>query len=189
MLDETQKREILAMVAIGGNLAMAAQYIGVHVASVRAEQRHDPGFAERLQKSELRSEVSFLKAIQAAAGDPKQWRAAAWALERLYPERYGRRAPKTIPLERMQELMSQTIDIIAAEVPVKRHREQLQRRLREFVKQIPSCETRKRSKTTSPHAQRRRSRRNPTAARLPARDRPSAGSNRNDQQCAPQQDC
>lgn len=165
-----QKREILGLVAMGCALPMAAQYIGRHTAGIRAEMRHDPAFAEKVQKTELRSEVNFLKAVHAAAEKPAQWRAAAWALERLYPERYGRRAPKTIPLERLREIMSQTIDIIAAEVPVKKHREQLQQRLREFVQQFPTGSKIKRGslkpgKNKSHDAQRSASRRKPATAK------------------------
>ena len=44
--------------------------------------------------------------MSAAAQDPKQWRAAAWALERLYPERYGRRKPGTITHEQLFQLIA-----------------------------------------------------------------------------------
>ncbi|MDZ4819586.1 MAG: hypothetical protein SGJ20_11490 [Planctomycetota bacterium] len=124
--------KICAMLAVGGTLSMAAQFTGCHVASIRAELRYNPEFAERLKKAELRSEIGFLKSIHAAAND-QQWRAAAWALERLFPDRYAKRPPRTVSLDELTELTKQITEAIVSEVPAKLYRQRLQQRIEELL--------------------------------------------------------
>lgn len=136
-LDAAKRREICAILSVGGTRAMAATYVGCATATIRATARRIPEFAEQLRKTELGPEITFLKAIQAAAGDVKQWRAAAWALERLFPERYAKRPPESITLEQLTELMKTLAEIIAGEVPVKRYRQRLLARLAELLAEPP----------------------------------------------------
>jgi hypothetical protein len=132
-LDATKRREVCAILAVGGTRLMAATYVGCVPATIRATAKRIPEFDEQLRKAELGPEITFLKSIQAAAGDVKQWRAAAWALERLFPERYARRAPDTITIEQMNEIIQALAEIIAGEVPVKTYRQRLLARLAELL--------------------------------------------------------
>jgi hypothetical protein len=47
-------------------------------------------------------EMDLLRNVAREAQDPKNWKAAAWALERLYPQRYAPRrrqkSPKNVSL-------------------------------------------------------------------------------------------
>ena len=136
-LDATKRREVCAILAVGGTRVMAAAYVGCATSTIRARALRDPEFAEQLRKAELSSEITFLKSIQAAAADVKQWRAAAWALERLFPERYARRAPDTITVEQMNEIIQALAGIMVGEVPVKRYRQRLLERLAEMLADRP----------------------------------------------------
>ena len=51
-----------------------------------------------------------------AAKDLKYWRAAAWALERMYPERYRARAGDIVTLTTMRQFIEQLLSLIADEV-------------------------------------------------------------------------
>lgn len=136
-LDATKRREVCAILAVGGTRVMAATYVGCVPATIRATAQRIPEFDEQLRKAELGPEIKFLNSIQAAAGDVKQWRAAAWALERMFPERYARRAPDTITIDQMNEIIQALAEIIVGEVPVKKYRQRLLERLAELLADRP----------------------------------------------------
>lgn len=117
------------MLRLGATRTMAATYARCHPATIRAEMRRDPSFANQIAQSELRSETSFLKVIHAAGKDPKQWRAAAWALERMYPERYARRKGNTLTEEQVQQLVAEMAEIVASELPITKYRQRIFNRL------------------------------------------------------------
>jgi len=131
-LTEAQKNRIVNMLRIGGTRTMAASFACCHPATIRAEMRRDPSFANQVVQSELRNERSFLKVIHAAGNDPKQWRAAAWALERLYPERYARRKANTFTEEQVHEIVSEMAEIVATELPIPKFRDRIMARFKEL---------------------------------------------------------
>ncbi len=134
-LDEVKRGEICAVLSVGGTRAMAALYVGCSTATIRATAQKIPEFAEELRKAELGPEYTFLTAIKTAAEDVKQWRAAAWALERLFPERYAKRKPDTITPEQLTEILQALGEIIAGEVPVNRYRKRLLERLAKLIEE------------------------------------------------------
>jgi hypothetical protein len=138
ILDETKKREVFAILNVGGSRVMAAQYVGCHVEAIRCTAIGDRNFAAQLRKAELGPELTFLRNIQLASKDPKQWRASAWALERLFPDRYGRRPANSITPEQLAEVIREMGDIVVGAIPVKRFREQVLTRLSELVEKSPA---------------------------------------------------
>jgi hypothetical protein len=70
---------------------MAARFAGCRLADLLAEIRRDADFKQQVQQQELRPEIQVLRSMLDAGRDPKQWRAAAWVLERFYPRRYAAR--------------------------------------------------------------------------------------------------
>jgi predicted Zn-dependent peptidase len=143
-LDEIKKREIFAILTVGGTRLMAAQYVGCHVETIRKTALRDAAFADQLRKAELGPELTFLRNIQLASKDPKQWRASAWALERLFPDRYGRRSPDSITPEQLAEVIREMGTIVVGQVPVKRFREQVLTRLSELATERPKQAPKKR---------------------------------------------
>ena len=71
-----------------------------------------------------------MKNIRKAANKEQYWRAAAWALERKYPEEYARRGPDAIARNEVVELLIQLTRVIVEEVPVSKLRKSLLKRLR-----------------------------------------------------------
>ncbi|MBN2475841.1 MAG: hypothetical protein JXB62_14610 [Pirellulales bacterium] len=128
LLDEYKRREILAILAVGGNREMAARYVGCRVNTIQNTADRDPEFAVQLRQKERQWEVSYLGNIRAAAGNERHWRAAAWALERLDPERYGRRGPDVITISQVAMLLTQFTEVIAQEVPVAEYRKNILKR-------------------------------------------------------------
>jgi len=56
-------------------------------------------FAVRVEEALQISEVEALQRIRYASRRDQHWRAAAWILERRFPEKYGRRAILQYPEE------------------------------------------------------------------------------------------
>lgn len=123
-LDEFKKREIAAIVAVGGSRRTAARYVECSPETIRRHARRDAAFATRLQRAEAQLEVVHLTNIE--TGGKKNWRASAWILERMFPERYGRRAATSITAERLADILGQVADVVCNEVqsPADRRRVQ-----------------------------------------------------------------
>ena len=126
-LDEIKRHEILAILAVGGTRRVAAAYVGCSVRTIQNTARRLPEFAEMLTQIEQSMEVNLLKYVREAAKEPRYWRAAAWALERLRPERYARRGPDVITLDQIRRLMAQLAAILSEEVPEKYRKNVLKR--------------------------------------------------------------
>ena len=91
LLDEAKRREICKVLAVGGTRTMAAAYVGCSLDTIARAAKRDRAFAEELRRASVECEIRCLRNLSKAAQEPKNWRAAAWMLERLYPERYARR--------------------------------------------------------------------------------------------------
>ena len=91
LLDEAKRREICEVLAVGGTRTMAAAYVGCSLDTIARAAKRDRAFAKDLRRASAECEIRCLRNLSNAAQDPSQWCAAAWTLERLWPERYARR--------------------------------------------------------------------------------------------------
>jgi hypothetical protein len=132
-LTEKQMDDICESLASGSSRPTAAKFAGCHPATMRAEMRRNPEFMHRVTQAELKLEAIMLRAIRDAASEPKQWRAAAWALERIYPNRYAKRRTNTLTLDQVHELVSEVSEIVASELPVPKFRQRIFDRLAVLV--------------------------------------------------------
>ncbi len=89
LLDEAKRRKICEVLAVGGTRTMAAAYVGRSLDTIARAAKRDPAFAKELRRASVECEIRCLRNLSKAAQEPKNWRAAAWMLERLWPERYG----------------------------------------------------------------------------------------------------
>lgn len=128
LLDERTKHEFLALLSAGCSRRVAAAYAGCSPSTIQAVARHDPRFAEALRHAENQSEVAILQNIRRAASQDKYWRAAAWVLERKNPQDYATRAPNTMPVEEVCEVIREIAAIVSEEVPVAAHRKSVLKR-------------------------------------------------------------
>ncbi len=119
LLDDAKQREICAILSVGGTRSVAAKYVGCCVDTIRRTALRDKVFAERIQKAEPSTEITFLKSIQTAAKESRNWRAAAWALEHLFPERYARRANSPLTREQITEILTQFAEELLVDLPAK----------------------------------------------------------------------
>jgi len=133
-LDEIKKREIAAIIAVGGSRRTAARYVHCAPDTIRRHAQRDPEFAKRLQRAEAQLEVVHLTNIE--TGGKKNWRASAWILERMFPERYGRRAASTLTGERLADLLAQVADVVCGEVQAADDRKRVQAALAKLGRKL-----------------------------------------------------
>jgi hypothetical protein len=85
---EVQQR-ICDAVVIGATYEHAAAYGGIAQSTLYEWLKAKPEFSEALKAAEARAVVGWLAKIEKAASDGT-WQAAAWKLERRYPNVFGR---------------------------------------------------------------------------------------------------
>ena len=117
VLDEDKRREVCAILSMGGSRRLAARYVGCAHTTIRNTAERDPEFLAQLHQAEGQHELLYLRSIQSAAKKEQYWRAAAWVLERRYPERYAKRRPGTVTAAQIIELLGQFAEVIVQELP------------------------------------------------------------------------
>jgi ribosomal protein L18E len=117
VLDDKKRAQIVAILAVGCSQSVAAQYVGCAVRTIQNTAERDPKFAEELGKARSNAELGLVKNIRNAAKKEQYWRAAAWALERGFPEKYARRGPDVITVEQIGLLLTKFSAIIVQDLP------------------------------------------------------------------------
>ncbi|MGA2065275.1 MAG: hypothetical protein ABSG86_09905 [Thermoguttaceae bacterium] len=135
-LNDAKKSVIVALLAVGCSQRVIARYVGCGRETIRRTMARDPHFAARVRDAKCSAEVGLLRNIRDAAKKEQHWRAAAWMLERGYPERYARRDPTAISIDQIAALLAHFCRIVVEEVPVARYRKKTLKRLDELGKQL-----------------------------------------------------
>ncbi len=130
-LDAVKRGQICAILAVGGSRATAARYVKCAVSTIRRTAERDAAFAAEIERAEANLEVIHLSNIQRIS--KRAWHASAWVLERVYPERYGRRAPDTVPVEQLQDLLHRFNEMLLEEIADEPFRERILARLNELI--------------------------------------------------------
>lgn len=117
VLDDRKRGQIAAILAVGCSQSVAAQYVGCAVKTIQRTAERDPKFAEELDKAKSNAELGLVKNIRNAAKKEQYWRAAAWALERGFPEKYARRGPDVITVEQIGLLLTKFSAIFVQDLP------------------------------------------------------------------------
>jgi hypothetical protein len=137
VLNDVRQREIVALLSVGCSQRLAARYVGCAVGTIRNTIARDASFAESVLHAQRNAEVVLLRQIRKAADKEQYWRAAAWMLERGYPERYAHRGPDVITVEQITHLLSQFCRIVTEEVPVAKFRKNIILRLECLARSLP----------------------------------------------------
>jgi hypothetical protein len=89
------------------------------VATIKPECSRNSAFADQLRQSENYSQINPLRSMQHAAAS--DWRAAAWLLERAFPDRFARPEPGAFGARQARRLMDEVLSVISSELldPVK----------------------------------------------------------------------
>jgi hypothetical protein len=113
-LNEIKRREVAALVAGGCGLKEAARYVGCSVRTIRREMQRNTHFDSSVRRSEMYAELSPLRAMQNAVST--HWRAAAWMLERAFPERFAKPDPGGFGARQARELLDEVLQIFRTEL-------------------------------------------------------------------------
>jgi len=113
-IDDIKRREICAVVATGCSIADAARYIGCAPTTIRREALRNPEFHEALRQAEMGSQLGPLTLVRKAANS--NWRAAAWLLERINPERFAKPDKKTLLPDEVAQLVDSIVELMAEEI-------------------------------------------------------------------------
>jgi hypothetical protein len=113
-LDDTKRQIVCAMVSSGCGLRDAARYVNCSVRTIRREAERNPEFDDELRRSEVHAKLNPLRAMQHAIGT--HWRAAAWFLERAFPERFGKRDRSLFGPREARQLLDEMLRIVSSEV-------------------------------------------------------------------------
>jgi hypothetical protein len=113
-LDKVKQGEICAMIAAGCSIREAAKYVRCDRTTIVREARRSAEFRNALDRAVMTADLHPLKAMQKAAR--KNWRAAAWMLERTKRERFGRHEPRACRPRQARKLLRELIETIDVEV-------------------------------------------------------------------------
>lgn len=86
-ITDTNKWEVLAVVAVTGSVRRAADYVGVTESAVRDLANRDPDFSARLKRARADRRLLSERKVR----DSAHWQAHAWYLERRHAKEYARR--------------------------------------------------------------------------------------------------
>jgi transposase len=99
---ETVKK-ITDAIRLGAAYEDACNYAGISPDTLTRWRDQYADFAEQIKKAEGAATVGWLTKIEDAATNGN-WQAAAWKLERRYPDRYGRKDRVDITMTVRQEV-------------------------------------------------------------------------------------
>ena len=128
-LTARDKSEILAILSVGCSRAAAARSVCCSPYILRREMAEHPQFAEDVAKAEGGSELFYLSRIRSAT--QKEWRAAAWILERRFHKQYGIKKSESMTAEQVQNFMTSCMQIIVASLTHKKRRSKMLEQLSE----------------------------------------------------------
>ena len=132
-LTQKEQSEALAILSAGCSRAAAARCVRCSPYILKREILENSKFAEQVAKAEEGVELFYLSRIRSASLKEQYWRAAAWALERRLPDRYGAKKPGSLTEDQVQKFLTSYLQIIADEVPDKERRTKILNRLTEEV--------------------------------------------------------
>ncbi len=134
VLDEPKRRQVCTLVSVGFGLDGAARYVGCAPSTIRREARRNAEFREQLRCADLACELGPLNAVRQAAHT--NWRAGIWYLERMNPQKFGKRNVRYITPEQLEAFMEQMVTAVMGDNQDEAACRRAIRKLETFIAQI-----------------------------------------------------
>lgn len=111
--------KITNAVAVGATFTHACNYAGIDLDTFARWRRRYTEFAEAIKEAEGKAVIGWLARIEAAAKEGA-WQAAAWKLERRYPQDFARRDRMPIDVTELDAEIERQLEGVAprSESPV-----------------------------------------------------------------------
>src|SRR5262245_9726061 len=113
-LNDYNRAQILALFSTGLGVEAVADYVGCSPRTIHREMVRNAEFRQKARKARMDAHVDCVNQLRMAAS--KNWRAAAWLLERMDPSGFARKDPKMVHpqflnalAERLHEGINRTI--------------------------------------------------------------------------------
>jgi hypothetical protein len=135
VLNETKKSQIIALLKSGCGKLTAAAAVNCHPQTIANTARRDPEFAKKLALADNAAQLVHLENVNKAATDVKYWRASAWVLERLNPDRFGKSTPDAVTPPQLAAVIFQIAEAIVEEIPVAAFRTRVLKRFDRILKE------------------------------------------------------
>lgn len=129
VLNAAQRNEILDLLKRGCSRRSVARRIGCSPNTITRTADRDPDFARQLASAESDLELRFHDSINNAAESGRYWRAAAWSLERRFPDLFAPRSPDVVTVQQIATLIANIAQIIEEEIPAPTLRKNVLKRL------------------------------------------------------------
>lgn len=117
VLDDSKRRQILAIVTNGSSRRVAARIVGCSPSTITRTAERDPEFGQQLALAEHTLELEAMQTLRRVARQDKYWRAALWIAERKNPDDFGFRAPTAISLQETTVLFGQLMETMRDALP------------------------------------------------------------------------
>jgi hypothetical protein len=113
-MNASKKSEVIALLSAGCSRFTASMYAGCVPGDIREEMERDETFNDQVARAETALIVKCLQKIQKATD--LDWRAYAWLLERLDPDRFTPRKHDTIRLKDFYKFLGEIGRMIGDEI-------------------------------------------------------------------------
>ena len=120
ILNADKRKIILAVIARGCSRRMAAGFVGCVPRTITRTANRDPEFAAALVRAENAARIAFTSRINAAAAEPRYWRAAAWWLERRDADEFAAQPQFTLTREQAAEIFADFIYYLEDDIRTRR---------------------------------------------------------------------
>jgi hypothetical protein len=135
VLDEAKRSIILALLKTGCGKRAAASAVNCHPQTIANTARRDPEFARQLALADNAAMLAHLQNVNRASSDVKYWRASAWVLERLNPDRFAKSTPDAVTQPQSKMIIQRIAEALVDEIPVARFRQQALKRLDQILRE------------------------------------------------------
>lgn len=105
--------KILNAIAVGAPFSHACNYAGISFETFNEWRKDKSEFSEQVKNAEGKAVIGWLARIEQAAKDGN-WTAAAWKLERRFPEDFGKRDKIQVDVKQLDADIERELAIITA---------------------------------------------------------------------------